>query len=226
MAKTSKRSSGTNPAIDGDDPDNARSGGSVAESIASLASEAGHDGSEIEENPSNGGDAIVTPEAGGERIPELDAGPARRRRGRPKGSGTKSPKVDLKDAAAKVSDFVNKVGDEGKRAVSEVLLMATNFFAMTQGEELWKIDEDEAKRVGEPLAEVLAEWGIRFDGIASPYARLIAASVSVYGVRAVMVAAKRKAAKPKPSAPKPDMTTGAEFSVSNIMQFPDMGQPN
>lgn len=135
--------------------------------------------------------------------------------------------MDLKAAATKVSDFANKIGDDGKKAVAEVLHMATNFFAMSTNEPIWKIDEDEAKRVADPLAEILAEWGIRFDGVASPYARLIAAGVTVYGFRAVAVAAKRKAqraekAKAAQAAPQPDFGMSGDLKI----QMPNFDQVN
>ena len=143
--------------------------------------------SETDRNLGNNNSGSTTPnqqtasEAEKVRSPDIDGGPetkTKRRGGWPKGRkrGTKA-KEELG-----LDKPVNRpyTSDE-RNGVAQLWLMANNFAAMRYNARQFIINEQQAKTIGDPLSDILADWGIYLSGGDSPYMRFLIACIGVYG---------------------------------------------
>lgn len=112
--------------------------------------------------------------------PESDApAPAKRKRGRPPGTAAKAQTVKLD----KVASGKRKPSSKGIENLAGVYGFASNTFAMRLKAPELVITDSEALTIANPMAEVLAEWGIHLDGAENPYLKLAASMMAVYAFK-------------------------------------------
>lgn len=164
--------------------------------------------SEIAETDGNGGEPAK---------PENDAPIVQKKRGRkPLTAEERERRAQEKlDKVASESATIKPSGKTVSR-LSKLYMTANNFGAMRANAQEFVIDEKDAETIAEPLAAVLAKWGISLDGGDNPYMQLAAAMIGVYGLRTVAFTMRRASEAPKPAqAP-------ARAAPSNVTPF---GQP-
>lgn len=137
---------------------------------------------DVNENTPTNGD--VRPEIPFQFAPEQP----KKKRGRPAGSGYKTAKSETVDLNSK-----RKPTAKGISNLSGLYLFANNTVAASRKAPEFVINDNEAQIIANPLAEVLAEWGIHLDGGENPYLRLFGALTSVYALKTFSYAARRKA---------------------------------
>jgi len=212
-----KRKSDKPEAIAGNANDVAELAASVGNETVSTGSETGQSGNSdriAELENGDGKDAETSGNDRGENAEQAAPIPQKRKRGRPSNAekaAASGETVDLKEKPAKASKSkVNPVD-----TVAGLYQTLNNFVAMNANAHAFVIDQKEATTIAEPLVDVLAMWGITLDGVSSPYARLIAAVIGVYGARVLTVYMMKQATKAnappqaQPGTPAPDTPMGA-----------------
>lgn len=210
--------------------------GSAASDVAELTDTitepgTGNDGSDGSDGKANSGAGKSNSEnaaIGGKLGKSFEAvAGAKRKRGRPKGSATKSaarpdaePKegLGLKDGAKPKPRPPTRDEITG---LSALVTMAANFAAMNNNAQDFVITPQEGERIAGPLAEVLAEWGIYLSPGESPYVKLASALIGVYGLR---VLARYQATKAPPRNSPEQPANGNSASPTFDMDLPTLNE--
>lgn len=88
-----------------------------------------------------------------------------------------------------------------------------SFVAMQMEAPEFVISDSEAETIAEPLAAVLQKWGISLDGGDNPYMQLVAAMISVYGMKTIAFTMRKASEAPKPAQ------ANARVVPSNVTPF-------
>lgn len=141
----------------------------------------------------------------------------KRRGGRPKGSTNKSatdaPEKELGLAKPPRRDPTR----EEITGISQLYMMGNNFVAMSRNAKDFVISAPEANSIGEPLAEVLADWGIYLSGANNNYVKLVAAMIGVYGARVMTRYMTAKTRREEQAAAKAERTEQPEPSSMSVI---------
>lgn len=162
-------------------------------------------GSAVTPNPQENREPVKSfeKEAGGPRRgrPRGPNYKPRTRAGKPPGE-TPQDKLDINGNTIPPRKTATRKGIE---ALTDNVLMLNNFAAMNYNAPDFQIDREAAKTIAEPLAEILAEWGVSFDFQESPYAKLMQALISVYGAKVYVryTMATNQTPPPQPNSATP-----------------------